>query len=82
MSKLVSRLITISAVIALIVFYIYEHPVKPTPLSNFSAPFVFGRFDPPADNPLTNEAVSLGRHLFYDVRLSGNNKISCATCHK
>jgi cytochrome c peroxidase len=82
MSKLASSLITISAVIALIVFYIYEHPVKPTPLSNFSAPFVFGRFAPPADNPLTNEAVSLGRHLFYDVRLSGNNKISCATCHK
>jgi cytochrome c peroxidase len=82
MSKLASRIVTIIAVIGLIFFYMYEHPVKPTPLSNFSAPFVFGRFAPPTDNPLTNEAASLGRHLFYDVRLSGNNKISCATCHK
>jgi cytochrome c peroxidase len=26
---------------------------KPTPLSGFVAPFVFGRFQLPADNPLT-----------------------------
>jgi cytochrome c peroxidase len=54
---------------------------NPTPISNFSAPFVFGRFNVPEDNPLTNEAVALGRRLFYDVRLSGNNQVSCSTCH-
>ncbi|MDA3616584.1 cytochrome-c peroxidase [Polluticaenibacter yanchengensis] len=32
-------------------------------------------------NPLTKEGIELGRQLFYDVRLSGNNKISCASCH-
>jgi cytochrome c peroxidase len=26
--------------------------------------------------------VDLGRHLFYDVRLSGNGTQSCATCHR
>ncbi len=52
-----------------------------TPLEGFSAPFVFGRFNLPADNPLTNEGVELGRRLFYDTRLSGNNTVSCATCH-
>ena len=26
--------------------------------------------------------VELGRHLFYDVRLSFNEQISCATCHE
>lgn len=36
----------------------------------------------PADNPLTKEGVYLGRMLFYETRLSSNNKISCATCHK
>jgi cytochrome c peroxidase len=36
----------------------------------------------PADNPMSNEKVELGRHLFYDVRLSANNTTSCATCHK
>lgn len=34
------------------------------------------------DNPLTVEGIALGRKLFYDTRLSGNNKISCASCHK
>jgi len=52
-----------------------------TPLNGFSAPFVFGRFNVPADNPLTEEAVGLGRRLFYDPRLSANGKVSCSTCH-
>lgn len=33
------------------------------------------------DNPLTKQGVELGRMLFYDPRLSGNNRISCASCH-
>ena len=36
----------------------------------------------PADNPMTAAKVELGRHLFYDTRLSVNGKGSCATCHK
>jgi cytochrome c peroxidase len=35
----------------------------------------------PEDNPLTIEGVELGRFLFYEKRLSGDNSISCATCH-
>lgn len=35
----------------------------------------------PADNPMTKEKVLLGRHLFYDKRLSIDNSMSCATCH-
>lgn len=35
----------------------------------------------PADNPLTVEGVALGRQLFHDLRLSVNNRQSCATCH-
>ena len=54
---------------------------SPTPLQAFEAPFVFGRFQLPADNPLTKEAVELGRRLFYDPRVSGNNTVSCSTCH-
>lgn len=52
-----------------------------TPLEDFSAPFVFGRFELPPDNPLTQESVELGRRLFYDPRLSGTNTVSCSTCH-
>lgn len=36
----------------------------------------------PADNPMTTDKVTLGRHLFYDKRLSANESMSCATCHQ
>lgn len=36
----------------------------------------------PADNPMTAAKVELGRHLFYDKRMSVNGKQSCASCHK
>lgn len=36
----------------------------------------------PADNPMTASKVELGRHLFYDRRLSANRTQSCATCHE
>lgn len=35
----------------------------------------------PPDNPMTVEGMKLGRHLFYEPRLSGNNTMSCASCH-
>jgi cytochrome c peroxidase len=55
---------------------------RPNPLADFAAPFVFGRFEVPADNPLTRESVELGRRLFYDRRLSGRGTVSCSTCHQ
>ena len=35
----------------------------------------------PEDNPMTVEGVELGRKLFYETMLSGDNSISCAECH-
>jgi len=35
----------------------------------------------PQDNPMTVEGVALGRYLFYEERLSGDNSMSCASCH-
>lgn len=35
----------------------------------------------PADNPMSAAKVELGRHLFYDQRLSADNSLSCASCH-
>jgi len=35
----------------------------------------------PADNPLTEQGVAMGRRLFEDKRLSFNNTQSCASCH-
>jgi cytochrome c peroxidase len=42
-------------------------------------------FDPmpiPADNPMTEEGVELGRYLFYDTILSQDGQTTCATCHQ
>jgi len=36
----------------------------------------------PDDNPITAEKVELGRRLFYDTRLSGNETQACASCHQ
>jgi cytochrome c peroxidase len=35
----------------------------------------------PSNNPLTVEGVALGKRLFYDPILSGDNTQSCASCH-
>jgi cytochrome c peroxidase len=35
----------------------------------------------PADNPMTAEKVELGRHLFFDPRLSNTGTQACASCH-
>lgn len=49
-----------------------------------SAPAFPGMEPPraPANNPTTPERVELGRHLFFDSRLSGPGYMSCGTCHR
>lgn len=44
--------------------------------AGFPLPYV------PPDNPMSSSKVELGRHLFYDTRLSANNTQSCASCHQ
>lgn len=40
-----------------------------------------GQVPIPHDNPMTTAKVELGKMLFFDPRLSGNNHWACATCH-
>ncbi len=35
----------------------------------------------PPSNPTTVAGVELGRHLFYDTKLSSDGRMSCASCH-
>ena len=35
----------------------------------------------PTDNPQTVEGITLGKKLFFDPILSGDQSIACATCH-
>ncbi|MDQ3101594.1 MAG: cytochrome-c peroxidase [Bacteroidota bacterium] len=66
-----------------------DPPDPPAPPPGSTGPTPYGLQIPenmppmliPANNPLTVEGVKLGRHLFYEERLSGNNTLSCASCH-
>ena len=42
---------------------------------------VFSTIPSPADNPLTEEKIELGKKLFFDKQLSRDGSVSCATCH-
>ena len=59
----------------------------PTPLPTREGEFTwhlppgFPRPQVPADNPMTEAKVELGRYIFYDKRLSGNGTFSCESCH-
>lgn len=35
----------------------------------------------PSDNPMSRAKVELGRHLFYEKKLSGNGTMACSSCH-
>jgi len=57
-----------------------EPPFNATPYELVIPPF-FPPMDIPANNPLTVEGVELGRFLFWEKKLSGNNLMSCGACH-
>lgn len=44
-------------------------------------PAHFPRPNVPADNTMSEAKFQLGRHLFYDTRLSGDGEFACASCH-
>lgn len=63
-----------------------RQPHNPTPYI-IEVPYGFPtKMNIPDDNPMTVEAIELGRYLFYDGRLSGrtdpDSLMSCATCHR
>jgi cytochrome c peroxidase len=67
-----------------------QHSTHPPTASDAGADLLAGATNPPlglppipvpADNPLTEAKVRLGRKLFFDRRLSLNHTMSCAMCH-
>lgn len=51
------------------------------PKDTFKVPLGLTPIQWPKDNPYTKEKAELGRMLYFDTRLSGDNTVSCATCH-
>lgn len=58
-----------------------EEPAAPEPWV-WELPAGFPEPHVPADNPMSAAKVELGRHLFYDKRLSHNQTMACASCHE
>ena len=51
------------------------------PIADFPLTALPREFATPPDNLQTPEKVELGRLLFWDPILSGNQKVACGTCH-
>jgi len=66
---------------------IYSQPSKYWPKPNIDKDVQFEELGVLQSSPIdlsndsTKNVVELGKLLFFDARLSGNNQISCATCH-
>lgn len=54
------------------------NPVRPLPAPPLGITSSFDELE----TPPTPERVRLGRWLYYDTRLSSDDTVSCATCHK
>jgi cytochrome c peroxidase len=57
-------------------------PVAAAPAYTWRLPAGFPVPRVPADNPMSEAKVELGRRLFYDRRLSLNETQACADCHR
>jgi cytochrome c peroxidase len=61
-----------------------------TKIANYAAPTLPAYFDRTvaaldnthASNPINDRVATLGRVLFYDLRLSTNNRTACSSCHQ
>lgn len=71
----------IAAAVLLFVAILQNLGQKPVSYK-WTLPAGFPRPRVPADNPMSDAKVELGRYLFYDKRLSLNQKQSCASCHQ
>jgi cytochrome c peroxidase len=67
-----------SAIITLILTAVFSNASANKDMSKWLRPSAVPQ---PANNKLTPARIALGKLLYFDKRLSKNNKISCATCH-
>lgn len=70
-----------SIILAILTLFSCGKKAKTTPY-NFNIPKGYPKPIDPSYNPTTVEGVALGRKLFYDKKLSANQSLSCASCHK
>jgi cytochrome c peroxidase len=86
MSKQVLFIASVAAALAVGAVSLVEAGTSPGPERSRIAELIAAYRRPasipaPADNPVTDAKVALGKALFFDPRLSGSGAISCASCH-
>lgn len=59
-----------------------EAPVPVVLDASLPTESVLEPFMPLPKSPASDAQIALGRFLFFDSRLSGNNSLSCASCHQ
>ena len=69
------RIVSVLGLLALIALPANADNLRPDRLAPLGPPPI------PADNPMSDEKVELGKLLFFDPILSGNMTMSCAACH-
>ena len=74
--------LALCAVLASLILGSCSKPNEPTAAWQWPLPPDMPLPRVPAENPMTDPKVELGRHLFYDTQLSVNGKQSCASCHQ
>lgn len=93
MKKIILYTTTVAAAIALLLNSCkpgvdLKEPIPNLPEQPYNYPSIqesMGMFigdNTPSHNMITPAGATLGRVLFYDPRLSINNSVSCASCHK
>ncbi len=65
----------------LVLFALLNNRSSSSSSYNWNLPQGFPTPRVPSENPMSEAKVELGRFLFYDKRLSGNETQSCASCH-
>ena len=76
------RLLSVAILLAALVSGCINTPKEETKPFVWRLPEHFPTPVVPDDNPMSNAKVELGRHLFYDTRLSKDGTMSCGTCHQ
>jgi cytochrome c peroxidase len=82
----------LSIPIACAILYSCSSPQKPAtaaripadpqgPAVTIAVPLGLPPLPIPADNPPTEKTIALGRKLYYETKLSADNKLACASCH-
>jgi len=59
-----------------------DEPVTPVSEGPVALPAHISQRPVPADNPMTDAGIALGRTLFYESALSSDGSTSCGSCHQ